>query len=94
LDGARLSKLKVRQILSVHSFTLPSIIISAFDRVHRLGQVKPVYVNRLVVSNTVEDRVLALQERKKSLADGSLGEGTGKKIGRMFGSPSFLTTGC
>jgi hypothetical protein len=94
LDGARLSKLKVRQILSAHLLTLPSIIISAFDRVHRLGQVKPVYVNRLVVSNTVEDRVLALQERKKSLADGSLGEGTGKKIGRMFGFPSFLITGC
>lgn len=38
-------------------------------------------VHRLVVSDTVEDRVLALQERKKNLADGSLGEGEGKKIG-------------
>lgn len=54
----------------------------AFDRVHRLGQTRPVYVHRLVISDTVEDRVLALQERKKNLADGSLGEGAGKKIGR------------
>lgn len=54
----------------------------AFDRVHRLGQSRDVTVNRLVISETVEDRVLALQERKKTLADGSLGEGTGKKVGR------------
>ncbi|KAG2133197.1 P-loop containing nucleoside triphosphate hydrolase protein [Suillus bovinus] len=57
----------------------------AFDRVHRLGQQKDVFVHRLVIANTVEDRVLALQERKlqRNLADGSLGEGSGKKIGRM-----------
>jgi len=36
----------------------------AFDRVHRLGQLKPVFVQRLVIADTVEDRVLALQERK------------------------------
>lgn len=36
----------------------------AFDRVHRLGQQKDVFVHRLVIANTVEDRVLALQERK------------------------------
>ena len=36
----------------------------AFDRVHRLGQTRPVTVQRLVISNTVEDRVLQLQERK------------------------------
>lgn len=52
----------------------------AFDRIHRLGQTRTAYVHRLVISDTVEDRVLALQERKKNLADGSLGEGNGKKI--------------
>lgn len=36
----------------------------AFDRVHRLGQMRPVVVHRLIISNTVEDRVLALQEKK------------------------------
>lgn len=55
----------------------------AFDRVHRLGQLREVVVERLVINNTVEDRVLALQERKKVLADCSLGEGAGKKIGRL-----------
>lgn len=39
----------------------------AFDRVHRLGQTRPVFVDRLVIQDTVEDRVLALQERKVSM---------------------------
>lgn len=56
----------------------------AFDRVHRLGQTREVHVDRLVIADTVEDRVLALQERKKALADGSLGEGNGKKVGSKW----------
>ncbi|KAJ3780230.1 SNF2 family N-terminal domain-containing protein, partial [Lentinula aff. detonsa] len=55
----------------------------AFDRVHRLGQLLPVKVQRLVIENTVEDRMLRMQERKQILADGSLGEGSAKKIQRM-----------
>jgi SNF2 family DNA or RNA helicase len=58
-------------------------LIHSQDRVHRLGQTRDVIVKRLVIANTVEDRILALQERKQSLADGSLGEGGGKKIGRL-----------
>lgn len=63
----------------------------AFDRVHRLGQTRDVTVNRLVIADTVEDRVLALQERKKALADGSLGEGNGKKVGSKFDPRIFLS---
>lgn len=41
------------------------------------------YEGSLLTSYSVEDRILALQERKQNLADGSLGEGKGAKIGRM-----------
>ena len=51
----------------------------AFDRVHRLGQTKDVFVNRLVIENSVEDRLLSLQATKGNLAAGSLdGEILGK----------------
>ena len=56
----------------------------AYDRVHRLGQNRDVFVQRLVIADTVEDRILALQERKKSLADGCLGEGEKGKLGSEF----------
>lgn len=36
----------------------------AFDRVHRLGQQLKVEIYRLVIRETVEARVLALQRRK------------------------------
>jgi SNF2 family DNA or RNA helicase len=45
--------------------------------VHRVGQYRNVYVERVVIANTIEDRVLALQRHKRNLADGSLGEGPG-----------------
>jgi SNF2 family DNA or RNA helicase len=53
---------------------------SQFDRCHRLGQQKEVFIERLVISNTVEQRVQAIQARKQALADGALGEGTGQRM--------------
>ncbi|KAG8683421.1 hypothetical protein FRC08_014294 [Ceratobasidium sp. 394] len=55
----------------------------AIDRVHRMGQVKPVFVKRLVVKDTIEARILKLQAQKQSLSDAALGEGTGAKMPRM-----------
>ncbi|KAF8317204.1 hypothetical protein DL93DRAFT_2077428 [Clavulina sp. PMI_390] len=55
----------------------------AFDRVHRLGQRKEVEIYRLTIQNTVEARVLALQDRKQGLSDGCLGEGTVRRQQRL-----------
>jgi len=54
--------------------------MQAIDRCHRLGQMKPVHVKRLVVAGTVEQRILALQKAKQGLADAALGEGGVPKI--------------
>ncbi|KII82945.1 hypothetical protein PLICRDRAFT_58597 [Plicaturopsis crispa FD-325 SS-3] len=55
----------------------------AYDRVHRLGQEKDVFVKRLVVRNTIEERMLQLQDLKVGLAEAALGEGTGMKLHKM-----------
>ena len=39
----------------------------AVDRVNRIGQKKPVHVYQLVADNTVESKVLDIQEKKKKL---------------------------
>ena len=44
------------------------------DRVHRIGQDKPVFVHRLVAAGTVEEKILALQARKQALADALLSD--------------------
>lgn len=47
----------------------------ATDRAHRIGQKKPVEVVRLIVQDTIEERILRLQEGKQQLADAIIGAG-------------------
>lgn len=42
------------------------------DRVHRIGQTKPVRVIRMVAGDSVENRILELQEAKQALGKGAL----------------------
>jgi superfamily II DNA or RNA helicase len=55
----------------------PAVEDQAADRAHRIGQTRPVVVHRLVARDTVEERILELQARKRGLADAALAGGTG-----------------
>jgi SNF2 family DNA or RNA helicase len=46
----------------------PAVEDQAADRAHRIGQERPVFVTRLVAEDTVEERILALQQQKRMLA--------------------------
>ncbi|OVA10723.1 SNF2-related [Macleaya cordata] len=52
----------------------PTTEDQAIDRTHRIGQTRPVTVSRLTISNTVEDRILSLQEKKRKLVASAFGE--------------------
>jgi superfamily II DNA or RNA helicase len=54
----------------------PAVEAQAIDRVHRIGQCRPVTAYRLVAENTVEAKILALQAHKRALFD-SVFEDTG-----------------
>jgi superfamily II DNA or RNA helicase len=60
----------------------PAAEAQAIDRSHRIGQTKPVFAYRLIARNTVEEKVLALQETKRALADAILG-GEGGMISEL-----------
>jgi len=47
----------------------PAVERQATDRAHRIGQDKPVFVYKLVAADTVEEKILQLQQRKQALAD-------------------------
>lgn len=54
----------------------PAAENQASDRAHRIGQSKNVFVYKLVVAGSIEERILGLQERKADLAASILGEST------------------
>jgi superfamily II DNA or RNA helicase len=47
----------------------PAVEAQAIDRAHRIGQTRQVFGYRLIAKDTVEERVLELQQRKRTLAD-------------------------
>jgi SNF2 family DNA or RNA helicase len=50
----------------------PAVEDQAADRAHRIGQERPVFVHRLVAEDTVEERILALQDEKRAIAQAAL----------------------
>ena len=52
----------------------PAVETQAADRAHRIGQDKPVFIYKLVVENSVEEIMLAMQARKRALASGIYAE--------------------
>lgn len=54
----------------------PAAEDQAADRAHRMGQKRAVTVYRLVSKDTIEERILALQQKKRALSQVALDEGT------------------
>ena len=70
----------------------PAVEDQAADRAHRIGQTNPVTVYRLIATNTVEERVLALHDRKRKASNDILSgaessEITEKELLALFDKP-------
>ena len=46
----------------------PAVEQQAIDRTHRIGQTKNIFAYRMICKDTIEDKILQLQEKKKALA--------------------------
>lgn len=53
-------------VLLTHSRT------EAMDRIHRLGQRRPVHAIKLVIEDSIESRIVQLQEKKSAMIDATL----------------------
>ncbi len=58
----------------------PAVEDQAADRAHRIGQERPVMIYRLVAAETVEERILDLQQRKRAIGEAALGDAAGAAV--------------
>ncbi|CAL2036572.1 unnamed protein product [Caenorhabditis brenneri] len=61
----------------------PALEQQACDRIYRMGQKKPVYIHRLIVKGTIEQRVMDLQEKKLALAASVLDGTATRKLNKL-----------
>ena len=54
----------------------PAVEAQAADRTHRIGQTRPVTILKLVVKDSIEEKILLLQERKRRLFDAVIADPT------------------
>ncbi len=73
--GTGLNLTRADTVIHFDPWWNPQAQAQATDRAYRIGQQNPVFVYNLIVSGSVEERMLALQQRKRELADGLLAPG-------------------
>jgi SNF2 family DNA or RNA helicase len=66
----------------------PAVEDQASDRAHRIGQQRPVTIYRLIAQNTIEDKILALHQVKRDLADDLL---AGTDVGGKLSTDELLS---
>ena len=67
------------RVVIVEPFWNPFVEEQAIDRVHRINQTRDVVVYKLTIADSVEERILELQEAKRKLAQAAIEGGKAKK---------------
>lgn len=65
--GVGLNLTAADYVIHVDPWWNPAVEMQATDRTHRIGQEKPVFIYKLIVRDSVEEKILELQERKRRL---------------------------
>jgi SNF2 family DNA or RNA helicase len=60
-----------------------AFLFLANNSAHRTGQKKPVEVTRIIVKDSVEERILTLQEHKKQISAAALGDNDAGRLGKL-----------
>ncbi|EEQ34068.1 putative RING-type E3 ubiquitin transferase [Microsporum canis] len=74
-----LNLVAANQVILADSWWAPAIEDQAVDRVYRLGQTRPTTIWRLVMEDSIEDRVLDIQKEKRELMTTAFQEKAGPK---------------
>lgn len=61
----------------------PSVEYQAMDRIHRLGQKRPVKVIKLVIEDSIEDQIVQLQAKKLAMTEAALSSDSDSALGKL-----------
>ncbi len=67
--GVGLNLTAADYVINIDPWWNPAVEMQAADRAHRIGQDKPVFIYKLIARDTVEEKILQLQEKKKELVE-------------------------
>lgn len=70
--GAGLNLTAADYVIHLDPWWNPAVEDQASDRAHRIGQTRPVTVYRLIMQNSIEEKIISLHQTKRDLADGLL----------------------
>ncbi len=75
--GTGLNLTKATHVIHYDRWWNPAVEDQASDRAWRIGQDRPVQIHRMICEGTIEDRIAALLDEKRHLADAVVGSGEG-----------------
>ncbi|KAJ4292508.1 hypothetical protein N0V90_009170 [Kalmusia sp. IMI 367209] len=81
--NAGLNLNKASQVIMLDPFWNPFVEDQAVDRAHRMPQKREVHVHRVLVPETVEDRICALQDKKRDIINTALDERAGNSLTKL-----------
>jgi SWI/SNF-related matrix-associated actin-dependent regulator of chromatin subfamily A3 len=93
--GVGLNLTAAQRVYLMDPYWNPAVENQAVDRIHRLGQTRPVTTVKLIIENSIEDRLLEVQRKKTELANMTLGQNFSKadmlqrrmeELNQLFGS--------
>jgi len=67
--GVGLNLTAADYVIHIDPWWNPAVEMQATDRTHRIGQEKPVFVYKMIVRESVEEKILQLQDSKRELVD-------------------------
>ncbi len=79
-----IGKLAADYVYIVDPWWNPAVEQQAIDRTHRIGQTQKIFAYKMICKDTVEEKILQLQQRKKQIANELVTEDSGfiKKLSK------------
>ena len=88
--GQGLNLTKASYVFHLDPWWNPAVENQASDRAHRIGQDKPVFVYKMIVENSIEEKIQLIQKEKAELANSLLSEEVGE--GKLSLTNDILST--